>query len=295
MTNLLSPTPSLSGRDLTVDMALKQPTRIRARIANLAASNLLIDKFFRGLGSPVQGGGMLYSVLKATDFFTTDVRQRGAGDEYEIVRGVDPETRLAKPEDWGGKFKVTDEQRGRNEISYLDQNTTQLANTIARKLDTRAMEVVQAAVTGDNVVPGHDWGNLTFVGPEANLTPSALRPTADFSAAQLASSLQELGITHDLLVLHPAQAHDLRVAYGDQLGAMLASAGLTMFENPRITAGEGWVLQRGQVGIVGFEHPLTVNVWDDRSVRSTWVQAYCVPALAVEKPYAAKKLTGLAL
>lgn len=185
MTNLLSPNPSLSGRDLTVDLALKQPTRIRARIANLAASNLLIDKFFRGLGSPVSGGGMLYSVLKATDFFTTDVRQRGAGDEYEIVRGVDPETRLAKPEDWGGKFRITDEQRGRNEISYLDQNTTQLANTIARKLDTRAMEVVQAAVTGDNVVPGHDWGNLTFVGPEANLTPSALRPTADFSAAQL--------------------------------------------------------------------------------------------------------------
>jgi hypothetical protein len=33
--------------------------------------------------------------------------------------------------------------------------------------------------------------------------------------------------------------------------------------------------------------------WDDRSARSTWVQAYAVLAFAVEPPYALKKLTRL--
>ena len=39
--------------------------------------------------------------------------------------------------------------------------------------------------------------------------------------------------------------------------------------------------------------PLTVEVYDDRSTRSMWVQAYAVPAFAVDRPYAAKKITGL--
>lgn len=48
------------------------------------------------------------------------------------------------------------------------------------------------------------------------------------------------------------------------------------------------------VGTVGFEAPLSVDVIDERKTRSTWVQAYAVPAFAVDRPYAAKKITGLA-
>jgi len=95
--------------------------------------------------------------------------------------------------------------------------TTQLANTVARKLDQRAMTALAAAVAGENVVPGHDWGDLVTIGPKETLTPSAELPTADLSAAQLASDLQELGVTHDLLILHPQEAHALRAAYADRL------------------------------------------------------------------------------
>ena len=44
------------------------------------------------------------------------------------------------------------------------------------------------------------------------------------------------------------------------------------------------------VGTVGFEQGLTVEVYDDRSTRSTWVQAYAVPAFAVDRPYVAKRI-----
>lgn len=286
--------PELSGRRLTVDYALKTPTTIRAQIAKLADEQILLPKFFRTLGAKIQGGGMLYTVVQSSDFFTSDVEKRNARAEYRVVEGVDPEPKLAVVEDWGGKFQVGVEEISRNDVNYLDQQTTQLANTISRKIDVRAMNELTAAVTGANVLPGSDWSTLVTVGPEANLTPSADLPTADLSAAQLASDLQELGVKHDLLVVHPNEAHSLRVAYGDKLQAMLDSAGVGLFSNPRVTAGTAWAIETGMVGTVGFEFPLTVDAWEDKATRSWWVQAYVVPAFGVDRPFAAKKLTGLA-
>ncbi|MBX7453405.1 hypothetical protein GR927_35950 [Mycolicibacterium sp. 3033] len=286
--------PELSGRRLTVDIALKQPTIMRARIAKLADSQILLPKFFRYLGAPIMGGGMLYSVIQASDFFTSDIEKRNARAEYKIVEGVDPEPTLAKVEDWGGKFQIGVEEINRNDVNYLDQQIVQLSNTITRKLDVRTMATVVAAISGANVVTGHNWSGLVTVGDPTTLTPSGELPTADFSAAQLASDLQELGVKHDLLLLHPNEAHSLRVAYGDKLQAMLASAGLGLFVNPRITPGVGWAIESGNVGTVGFEAPLTLDVWEDKATRSWWVQAYVVPAMGVDRPFAAKKLTGLA-
>lgn len=288
MTNPLIPT--LTGRQLTLDAALKQPTLIRDRIAKLADETLLLPKLFRPNGAKVEGGGLLYSIVQASDFFTArDVEQRVPGAEYALTPGVDPEARLALVEDYGGKFQVTDEQLHRNEVNYLDQQTTQLANTIARELDTRAMAALAGAGAGI-VSPPSNWENLVFVGPEADLTPSAERPTSHFADAQLVADLEELGVVHDLLIVHPTQAAELRRAYAEGLDAMLKSAGLEMFVNPRVTEGDAWVVQRGNVGVVGFEVPLTVEVFDDRSTRSKWVQAYAVPAFAPDRPYAAKRI-----
>lgn len=287
--------PELSGRRLTVDIALKQPQYIRSRIAKLADDQIILDKFYRNAGFKVESGGFLYNVIQASDFFTSDVEKRSPRSEYRIVEGVDPDPKLALVEDWGGKFQVAQEDITRNNVSYLDQQTTQLANTISRKLDVRGMAELTAAVTGANVVPGSDWSSLVTIGPLDGLTASADLPTADLSAAQLASDLQELGVKHNLLVVHPDEAHSLRVAYGDRLSAMLTSAGIeSMFSNPRVTAGTAWAVERGMVGSVAFEWPLTVDIWEDKATRSWWVQAYVVPAFAVDRPFAAKKLTGLA-
>ncbi|WP_328856365.1 hypothetical protein OG579_13685 [Williamsia herbipolensis] len=288
--------PTLSGRNLTVDAALKQPSVIRNRIAKLADAQIILDKLYHGLGGQVQGGGILYSVVKASDFYTSDVEQRAPGGEYKVVEGVDPDPKLATVADWGGRFQVTDEQRTRNDVSYLDQQTTQLANTITRKLDVAAIANVEAAIAADaaNAVTGHNWSTTVTVGPLDQITPSASRPTADISAAQLAADLQELGVHHNLLVVHPNQAHALRTAYGDNLDNMLTSAGVELFSNPRMTAGVAYVCEKGEVGTVGFEVALTVESYPDRSTRSTWVQAFAVPAFAVERPFALKRLSGLA-
>jgi hypothetical protein len=180
-------------------------------------------------------------------------------------------------------------------VNYLDQQTTQLANTIAKKLDTRAVAVLQAAAIG-SFAPATGWGDLTFVGPLDALTPSADRPSAHWAEVQAMADLEELGVHHDILIVHPEQAKQLRVAYAEGLDDALKSAGFSegMFSNPRVPEGTAFVTQKGMVGTVGFESAgLVVEVYDDRSTRSKWVQAYAVPALAVDRPFAAKKITAL--
>jgi hypothetical protein len=169
----------------------------------------------------------------------------------------------------------------------------QLANTLARKLDVAGLAAIEAAIDSSNTVTGHSWDDLVFVGDLNLITPSAERPTADFSAAQLASDLQELGVKHNLLIVHPNQAAALRTAYAENLDDMLKSAGLELFANPRVTAGVAYVCERGQVGTVGFEFPLEVHTWPEPSTRSTWVQGFVVPAFAVDRPFALKKLTSI--
>jgi hypothetical protein len=286
--------PELVGQRLTVDVALKQPSILRDQIAKLADDQILLPKVFRPFGAQVQGGGLLYSVIAASDFLTGDVEKRSPGSEYRVIEGVEPTPQLAVVEDWGGKFSVSDEQRTRNEVSYIDQQTTQLANTIARKLDTRAVDALLAAPIASLAVT-NPWSALTFVGPDTGLTTSANRPTAHFAQAREIADNAELGVVFDTLLVAPAQARALRTAYAENLDAMLESAGFTegMVSNPRIPTGTAFVAQGGMVGTVGFEAPLTVEVYDDRSIRSIWVQSYCVPAFAVDRPYAAVKITGL--
>jgi hypothetical protein len=285
--------PELDGRRLTVDTALQQPTVIRNQIAKLADDQILLPKLFRTFGAQVAGGGMLYSVVQACDFFTSDVEKRSPRAEYRVVEGVDPEPKLAVVEDWGGKFQIGVEEIRRNDISYLDQQTTQLANTLARKLDVRAVDALEAGGI-DAIAASASWDDLVTVGPLTDITESADRPTAHFAQAQEAADLDELGVVLDTLLVHPNQARALRVAYAENLGSMLESAGLTMFANPRIPAGTAYLVQGGQVGTIGFEFPLTLDTWEAKETRSWWVQGYVVPAFAVDRPYAAKKLTGLA-
>lgn len=288
--------PTLSGNNLTVDLALKQTSRISNRIAELTAKNTLVDKIFHQRGERVTSGSVLYNVLKASDYYVKggEVRQRAPGAEYELVSGEQPDTKIAYVEDWGGKFFIYDEAIIRNDIRYFDDQVTQLANTITKKLDTRSMAALADALAdGANTIIGHSWEDLVTIGDPALLTPSGELPTADLSLAHLAFASQELGITPDLLIVNPAQAHSLRVAYGDQLAAMLKSVGLELFENMRIEQGVAYVVQRGQAGEMAFEMPITTETWREKGTKTTFVQSYVHATFAVDKPYAVKKITGL--
>ena len=291
--------PQISGRNLTVDYVLKTPNYITNRIASLANDQLIVDKFLAPSAQPVLGGAILFTPATAAEMYTSrDLEQRAPGDEYAVVNGKRPNPQLALAEDWGGKFFITDENRIRNNVSDIDDSTTQLTNTIVRKINKRTIEAVEAAIAGlggAGVVPGNDWSDIVTVGDPTTLTPNADRPAADWANAQLVADTEELGYKFDTLVLNPQEEANLKIAYGENLAAVLESAGITtVFASPRVTAGTGYITQFGKAGVIGFELTLRTEVWRDEARRGTWVQAYAVPAIAITRPSAVKKLTGLA-
>lgn len=290
-------TPTLVGNDLTVAMVLQQPTRITERIASIANESLLVDKIYRPYGTQVVGGSILFNVVHREEFFLDEsqtIEPRAPGTQYPVVKRVDPTNYKADVEDWGGKFSIEDERVSRNDRQYLLDQTTQLTNEIVRKIDTRALAVLNAAMTGANIVPGHNWLTAQTVGPESSQTPNQELPAADLAGAMMVGESTELGVKFDTLIVNPQERFALNVTYGAGLQALLASYGLTLYSTKLVAAGTAYVLQGGQVGYVGFEKILNTESWRRPEERISWVQAFAQPAFAVNKPQCCIKITGLA-
>lgn len=285
--------PELSSGRVSVDALMRQPTLIRDRIAKLADEQILLPRLLKPYGVRVVGGGILHSVIKAADYFAADrLEARAPSAEYPVIRATDPDSKLALVNDFGGRVQLADEDITRADIAKVDAAAIQLANEITKSLDLRTIAAIEAAGL-QSVAVSTPWQNVVTVGPETALTPSSARPAASWAVADELMALQELGNKPDVLIVHPSQKRALAVAYGENLDAVLKSAGLTLFANPRLTDGIGYVTQAGAAGFVGFEEPLTVEIVPDRLTRSRWVQAFCVPAFAITNPGAVIKLTGL--
>lgn len=288
MPNPLLPSIDQSQR-VSVHHVLADTAYVATAISTIAESQTLLDKFLRPVGEPISNGGLLYSVLSAEEFYSSDVEARNPGAEYRAVEAQNPEARLALVSDFGGWFEVLDEERDRDRIRDIARRTTQLGNAITKKLDAFCMKHIAEA---DIVTyqPETNWANLVFVGDPTTITPSKQRPTAAWAEAQLLATMEELGVQHDLLVMNPEQETQLKIAYEDTLDAALTSNGLSLFSNPRVPEGVVYALERGHVGFLAFERPLTVDIIDERRTRRTLVQAYCVPLVAIDRPYACKKI-----
>jgi len=290
--------PSVSNQQYTMSALLANPTRLNRLIARLAADQLVVDAFFRPAASAVQGGGMLYDVLlHGKNFSVRDVQLRTPGAEYIITNG-DIVSDLAKPQDWGAKCEVYDEELDRFDPTVVANKVQQLANTLTRKIDQLAIAAIEAKLAQYSIqgVTGHDWGEVVTVGPLDSITPNSERPMADIARAALLVRVDDLGIPPpDTLVCHPEQLTAMRIGYGADTSAVLESVGITSVRTSmQVANGTAYVVSSGQAGILGFERPLTTEVIPERTRRSTYVQSFVVPAFAVPTPGAVRKITGLA-
>lgn len=284
--------PRLDGQRVSVAAIMSQPTWLRAKIADLTEGNELVSAFFTAQGEPVQGGGILHPRLKSADRYTADdVVERAPGDEYQMVRAIDPEYRLAAVRDYGAKTTITDEEIARGDMAALNNKVLQLTNTLVRKLNTSALAAIDAAEPTE-VLAFAAWDVLVTEGPESSLTPSTHRPLADMVRARQNSEEDRLGIKLDTLLVSTTDAASLRVGYGPQLADVLAAAELTLTTNPYVKTGRAYLVQKGKAGIVGYEAPLTVDIIDRRETRDKVIQVYAVPSYAVDKPQAVKIITG---
>lgn len=296
--NPLGP-PTANGNNITVDTMLKQPTRITKMLLDLTLQRFIADRIFSG-GGGVTGGAVIYDQLEANDLYTDrDVGRVAPGAEFPLVTGIRRAPKVAEVEKWGGKFYITDEARDRNDSSLFTNLVRQLANTIVRKLNERAIAKLEeeiAARAGALSIAGHNWG--TAVPNGNNPTAPNATPGADLRRVQTLAEIDELGISYDILIVNPAQAEAWNNFYQGNAKQALSDNGFKeMYSSNRVTAGSAYVVAEKQVGEMRMEQPLATTTEREGAPQMrerTWVQSSVRPLFLVNNPFAVRKLTGLA-
>ena len=293
--------PTITGTNITVDLMLQQPTRITQFIMDITLQRFVLDRLFTSPGG-VTGGAVVYDVIQANDIYTDrDVSAVAPGAEFPIVTSIRRVPRVAEVEKFGGKYFFTDEARDRNDQTAFRNENVRLGNTIVRKLNTRAIQILEDAIAangGQSQFVGHNWGAAIPNGN--NPTPPAATPAADFANAQLMADIAELGIQYNIALVNPVQLNALRLFYtstGNSAGLeqMLEDNGYDeVYASNRIANGTAYFIAEGQLGEMRLEQPLATETWREPETQRTWVQSSVRPVQFVNNPFAVVKATGLA-
>ncbi len=293
----LGPPVITNTTQFTVDLMLNQPNRITRRLADISLQRFIVNRIFATGGTAVNGGAIMYEQLLANDLYANrDVERVAPGGEFPIIDSVRRGPKVAEVEKYGGKFKVTDEARKRNDVVMCNNQVTQLSNTIVRKVNSRAiveLEASIAALGGAGTFVGNNWQAVVTAGTSASNNNEF--PAADFAEAQLLADRDELGVYYDLWLVNPQEMAALKVIYGDRWQAVLASHGIEeVFASNRVAAGTAYAVARGQVGFLEYEQGLGTQTWYDPEVEAYWTQSSVRPVMGITNPLSIRKVTGLA-
>ncbi len=287
--------PTISGTNITVDMMLNQPTRVTKMIMDLTLQRFIADRVFASAGG-VSGGAVIYDEAVLNDLYTNrDVERVEPGMEFPIITSERPQPKVAIVEKWGGKVWIADETRDRNNTAAFTNQIRQLANTVVRKINQRAIEVLEASITASGqTAVGRNWSIATDVGPDASASTRQNLPFRDFALAQKLADTQELGVNYTLWILNPTEYMNLVVLYGAAgLREVLRSVGIDIYVSNRVAVGTAYVVAGTTTGEMRMEKPLGTETWREPNRERTWVQSSVRPVMYVTNPYAVLKFTGL--
>ncbi|MBM7280360.1 hypothetical protein JTZ10_21685 [Gordonia rubripertincta] len=283
--------PVVSGNNVTVDLMLKEPTRINNYLSNIALRGYFAERIFTN-GGGVSGGALVYNQLTDNDLFPTrSVQEVAPGAEFPEVTFDRPEPKTAQVKKLGGKFRVTDEARDRNDLSAIQTEGVKLGNDVQRQLHTRALAELEANISGSNTMTGTSWADALDL--TLSTEAKAKLPAADLAILRKKAFEKELGVEYNLLILNPQELANLEIFYGSAT-QWLAAQGFSTAVSNIVPAGTAYAVQEGLVGQVRYEQELRTTTWRDEAVESTWVQASIRPVFAVTNPFAVMKIEGLA-
>jgi hypothetical protein len=284
--------PTVSGTTITVDTMLNQPTRVTRMIMDLSLQRFIADRIFASAGG-VTGGAVIYDEAVSNELYASrDVERVSPGSEFPEIAAERPAPKVAEVEKWGGKVYITDEARDRNNSAAFTNKVRQLTNTIIRKLNQRAIEVLTASIAASGqTTTGNDWTAVVTGG--SSQSNNTLWPAADFAKAALLAEQDELGVEYNLWILNPAEYFQLVIIYGAALSQLLDTLNIDLFVSNRVTAGKAYAVAEGQVGEMRIEKPLGTATWREEGRERTAVQASVRPVMYVTNPYAVLEFTTL--
>ena len=287
--------PVVSGNDITVDMMLNQPTKINGYLSNIVRTKYFADLIFTN-GGGVSGGALIVTqVAKTTGLPTRRAQEVSPGSEFPEVTFDRPAPITKQVTKIGGKFRVTDEARDRNDLSAVQSEGLILGQDLVDQLHARALTELEASITAigsDVQMGGTSWSDAA--GLTLTTTANNLLPFADFANIRKRAEILGLGITYNVIILHPDEYANLEIITQGHAAEFLRAQGFEAVQSTLVTAGSAYVVQKGMVGQVRYEQPLQTITTRDELTESTWVKSSVRWVYGVVNPYAAIKVTGLA-
>lgn len=253
---------TITGTEVTVDLLTKPATRIAPQVRDLVAANegYFIEDVFATPGMTVEGGAIIYTPMGADDHFldpSQDLAPRAPLAETPLVGAKRKGALVARVESWSGAFEVADETRKRNNVGEVQIMMRKVANSLAQRLQTRGMAVLDAFVTAQSrAVGGNGWrGDLS--GGVVNVDPTETI-IATLALMEQTFAEDKSGIMPDTLILNPADLYYARITLpGSKLKETLADYGIEKLRrSPQITEGTARFVKGGEVGYLAFEDPL---------------------------------------
>lgn len=288
--------PTVSGTTYTVDFLTRDTRRITRLIANLALQRYYVDQIFAPAGQ-IDGGAVIYEQATSNELFASrDVARVEPGAEFPIVTFDRGQPLTAQVEKFGGKFDVTDEAVRRNQVGRVNRAIVQLANTITRKTQQRAIAELDAAITAfSRTATGTSWADDAATAVQSKVATISL--LADLTAVEKANEDLELGYEYNFAIMNPQEWRNARLSLGGNAAdvrALFADSGITgVWVTNRQTAGKVKWLSRRMVGEMGYEVPLFTESWRDKDGKQkTWYQSSVNPIMYVTDPYAILETTG---
>lgn len=287
--------PTLTGSTITVDLMLNQPTRITRMIMDLTLQRFIADRIFAS-GGGVTGGAVVYEEAVQNELYTNrDIERVEPGMEFPILTSERRVPKVAPVEKWGGKVWISDEARDRNMTASFTNQIRQVGNTVVRKINQRAVEVLEASITASGqVVAGRNWAAYSALTP--NTTAFNAGPLRDFALAGQMAEEDELGVQYTLWLINPQEYTNLVVGSGGPANfqALLNAMNISIYVSNRITPGTAYVVAGTTTGEMRVEKPLGTVTWREEGRERTWVQSSVRPVMFVTNPFAVLKFTGLA-
>lgn len=296
----LSPVRVNDEGNITASMFVKEPTRLSNYIAQLTQANLVSQFLFTSTAA--NGGAIMYDRLEAN--MATAAEKPGViapGAEFPAFSTAQGKPVVDQVVKTGGHYDLTREAEKRNDPIILQRGAARVANTMVKDIDNRAVAVIDDVLSnldGALKLESSGWaaaGKVTASNKTALTGEGKL--IDDIEEAKLKIEETNLGYSPDTLMLKPRDAKNLRTILGvknwrDVLGTL--GVELLISNADSLGEGEGLLLQRGAIGVMGVEDPISTDNEYIKGRQLTRFYTWASMAFGVTDPFSAVKISGLA-
>lgn len=295
----LSPAAVNEQGTITTSMYVKEPTRLSNYVSQLVQANLVSQFLFTS--TTANGGAIMYDRLEVN--IATAAEKPGViapGAEFPAFSTAQGKPMVDPVVKTGGYYDLTREAEKRNDPILLQRGAQRVANTMAKDIDARAFAVIKsvlASIDGSLKLESDGWAAAGKVQASAKTAFTGEgKLIDDLEEAKLKIAETDLGYIPDTLVLKERDAKNLRTVLGiKNWSEVLGTLGLTLLttNSASLAAGEGLLMQRSAVGVMGVEDPISTDNEYIKSRQLTRFYTWATMAFGVTDPFSVVMLSGL--